>query len=450
MKQKNMLLVAVAVVCGLVAAVLTSQVAAGNKSKAEPTVLVLEAVKDLPVGTWIKGDTVNEYVALVDTPQSQVPPEFISSTGDVADKKVIRTMRKGDKFNPKDVSKVASMAPPAGFNMIAVGCTLEEAVAGFVQPGSKVHILASIPSKKDNGKYAVVTFMYNMLVLAVDGQATPSQEGPSVVALNSVSLAVKQNQWELLHAAKTRGCIMRLVLVNPKDEEKVPADALNDKDLWALLTDTKTDNAPPASKGEAPQNNPPESNGKPAEEKVKLAVAREDLAAGTELTPEVITEKFEMKEFTKPAPANGIENLRDYTGKFLTKDLAQGQFVPKSFLGKDPKAAPKAAPNEDATNKEEDMTPKVEPKKPEAPPVYLDVVVQSGSGTRKLRYQVLPNGEYVFQGEIPLNSPTQGGTPPKSEKKEEKPAAPAPKAEPAKPETKPAAPAPEQTPSERI
>ena len=38
MKQKNMILVAVAVACGLAAAVLTSQISAGNKAMAEETV----------------------------------------------------------------------------------------------------------------------------------------------------------------------------------------------------------------------------------------------------------------------------------------------------------------------------------------------------------------------------------------------------------------------------
>jgi pilus assembly protein CpaB len=456
-KQKNMLLVAVAVVCGLVAAVLTSQVAAGGRSQKEETVPVLIAAKDLPVGTWLPEDKISDFVTFKDVPKSQAPPEFISSEDMVKNKKTIRTMRKDDIFNPKDVSKSTSIPLPEGFSMITLPCTLDEGVAGFVQPGAKVHLLASIPSKKNQDRATVVTFMWYVLVLAVDGSASPSLESNSIPTMSMVSFAVKRNQWELLHGAKTRNCNMRLVLTNPKDSEKLPEDAATDQELWTLLADMDEKEK---QAGDGGGKTPPApENTKPAEDKVKLAVAREDLAAGTELTPELITEKFEMKEFTKPAPANGIENLRDYTGKFLTKDLAEGQFVPKSFLGKNPKTAPKVAPSDDTTNKEGDTTPapKVEEKKePEAPPVYHDVVIQTASGTRKLRYQVMPNGEYVFRGEAPATSyepapedkkdEKKAPAPKAPEKKEEKPAAPAPKPEAAKPE----APAPDKSKGERL
>ena len=117
MKQKNMILVAVAVACGLVAAVLTSQISAGNKTKVEETVAVLVAAKDLPVGTWLKKDTINDYVVVKDFPIGSAPPLFVANLDDLADKRVIRTMRKGDSFNPKDVSKSTAIAPPDGYGI---------------------------------------------------------------------------------------------------------------------------------------------------------------------------------------------------------------------------------------------------------------------------------------------------------------------------------------------
>jgi len=427
MKQKNMILVAVAVACGLVAAVLTSQISAGNKTKSEETVPVLVAAKDLPVGTWLKKDTIHEYVEVRDVPAASAPQVFVGNLEDLADKRVVRTMRKGDSFNPKDVSKSAAIAPPDGYGMMSIPCTLDETVTGFVQPGSKVNILASIPSKRQNDRATVVTFLHDMLVLAIDGSSTIQTENPVAATVGTVSFAVTAATAELLHAAKTRGCMMRLVLVGqtPMVSAEPP---LTHKQLWALLADVPVNDA--SGDGDGPA--------KPKkDDTVKLVVAREDIPAGTQLTKEVIDTLFEMKEFTKPAPANGVENVRESAGKFLTKELAAGQFLPKSFIGGDPKAAPKAGPSDGSTSKE---APEALVKKaPELPPVYHDVTRQTGSGTTTIRYQVLPNGEYKFLGEVARDAnpdkvpapeekdaDAKGG--PKPEKKAEPKAAP--KAEP--------------------
>ena len=145
-----------------------------------------------------------------------------------------------------------------------------------------------------------------------------------------------------------------------------------------------------------------------------------------------------MKEFAKPAPANGVENVRESAGKFVTKDLAAGQFLPKSFIGGDPKAAQKVGPADGSTSKEAGEEPVK--KTPELPPVFHDVTITTANGTKKVRYQVLPNGEYKFLGEVPVNAapdkiPAPDDADAKPEKKPDPKAAPkaAPKSgEPAK------------------
>ena len=232
MKQKNMVLVAVAVACGLVAAVLTSQISAGNKTKSEETVPVLVAAKDLPVGTWLRKDTIADFVEVKDFPAASAPAAFVANLDDLTDKRVIRTMRKGDSFNPKDVSKSVAIAPPEGFGMMSIPVTLDESVTGFVQPGSRVNILASIPSKRNGDKATVVTFMHDMLVLAVDGSSTLMVDSPVAASVGTVSFAVTSATAELLHAAKTRGCNMRLVLIG---QTPIISDIkLTDKQLWEL------------------------------------------------------------------------------------------------------------------------------------------------------------------------------------------------------------------------
>ena len=381
MKQKNMVLVAVAVACGLVAALLTSYSTAGSKPKSEETVAVLVAAKVLPVGTWLKKDTINDYVVVKDFPAGTAPQVFVGNLEELADKRVVRTIRKGDSFNPKDVSKSAAIAPPDGFGMMSIPCTLDETVTGFVQPGSRVNILASIPSKRQNDRVTVVTFLHDMLVLAVDGSSTITVDTPVNASVGTVSFAVTEETSKLLHAAKSRGCNMRLILVGqtPMVSEDKP---LTHKQLWSLLADM------PLSEDRGGSDGGPDPTPK-KDDTVKLVVAREDIPAGTQLTQEVIDTMFEMKAFAKPAPANGIEDVRPSAGKFVTKDLAAGQFLPKSFLGGDPRPQPKAVEP---------------PAEKETPPVYHDVTITTGNGTKKIRYQVMPSGEYKYLGEVAVNA----------------------------------------------
>lgn len=394
MKQKNFLLVGLAAVCGLAAAVLTSKLGA-RPAKVEETVAVLVASKDIPVGTRLKKEDLDTYLETKEFTKETVPAQYIGVKDDLADKRTVRTMRKGDAFNPADVTKFASLSPPEGFDMVSVGCTLEQGVAGFATPGSRVNILAAIPVRdrrnKDRGEAVsyVVPLMLDMLILAVDSQSQVNAESNTVPTISTVSFAVTPEQGLLLHAAKHRACDLRLVLRN-QDKPNKYEHTFTHKELWSILAEVPTFD----EEGKRPE----QADDKV--EKVKLPVALEDLPAGTELTKDVIDKKFEMKEFAKPVPPSAIENLREFGGKYLTSKLGAGQFVPKSFVGDKEKDAAKpeaATPN---TPKPGPVEPK-EPKKPEAPPVFKDITVQTPNGVQKHRYQVLPDGSYKYLGILP-------------------------------------------------
>lgn len=402
MKQKNVVLVVVAVVCGLAAAILTSQMNAGTKKTVE-TIPVLVAAKDLPVGTRLAKEELDSYLEVKEFTKETVPQQYIATKDDMADKRTTRTIRKGDSFNPQDLTKFASLNPPKGFNMMSIHCTLEQGVSGFAGPGSKVDVLAAIPvrdrRKQQGGEPVayVVPLFIDMLILAVDSQAQVSPESNVVPSMSMVSMAVTPEQSLLMHAAMNRNCALRLVLRN---QEETPnyKDPPTHEELWSILA-----NEPKFD--EKPLDGEPTESGDKSEA-VKIAFAREDLPAGLVLTAEAITDKFEMKEMAKPLPPQAIENLREYTGKSLTSKLSAGQFVPKSFVG-DKEAKPAPAPADGAkpkfapTEPAAPAAPKVEPKKPEAPPVYHDFTVQTPNGVKKYRYQKLPNGEFKFLGEVP-------------------------------------------------
>ncbi|HVK18419.1 MAG TPA: Flp pilus assembly protein CpaB [Fimbriiglobus sp.] len=397
MKQKNLILVAVAVGCGLVAAFLTSQI--GAKSAQVEQVEIPVAAKELPVGTKLSKEQIDTFVTFRKFSKDSVPASYASTKEEMLDKRLVRTIRAGDPFNPQDLTLNAPITPPAGYNMMTFHATPEKGVAGFAGPGSRVDILCSIKARK-TGKVEVFPVLLDMLVLAIDANVQGVQQG-AFQNMSMVSLAVNSQQAKLLHAAINRGSDLRLILRNtdkPSEWHNVPTE----EQIWAILRDEDDGTDAKAGTGKV---------------LVRLPVPVEDLAAGTELTAEVIEKKFKLIEINPPAPIQFALDLKEHSGRYLLKDLAADQFVPRSALGEknqQPKPGPdlsqapteKSQPNDPA----KPVAPKVEEKKP----VYWDATVQTARGLTKYRYQVV-DGDYRYIGEVkedgsvskPAKSPNQ-------------------------------------------
>lgn len=406
MKQKNLILVAVAVGCGLVAAFLTSQI--GAKSAAVEQVEIPVAAKELPIGTKLSKEQIDTFVTYKKFSKDSVPASYVSIREDMFDKRLVRTIRAGEPFDPKDLTLNAPITPPAGFNMMTFHATPEKGVAGFAGPGSRVDILCSVRAKK-TGTVEVFPLLLDMLVLAIDANIQGAQQG-SFQNMSMCSLAVNNTHARLLHAAINRGADLRLILRNT-DQPAVWDKVWTEEEIWAVLKDQE-----PTTTGVA-------GNGVVT---VKLPVPVEDLPAGTELTPDVIEKKFKLMEISPPAPIQFTLDLKEHSGRYLLKDLAADQFVPRSALGEknqQPKPGPdlSQAPTE-KTQPADPTTPKVEEK-----PVYWHATIQTANGVKKYRYRVI-DGEYRYEGEVkddgsvakPAKSPNQV-TPPATPAPETKP-----------------------------
>ena len=417
MKQKNLILVAVAVGCGLVAAFLTTQLSAGQK-KQEDGVEIPVAAKDLAIGTKLSKDELKTVIKYKKFNRDALPAVYATSEEELADKRLTRTIREGEPFNPQDLTTNMAISPPPGYNMMSFSATAERTAAGFAGPGSKVDILASIPLRSQN-KSVVLPLLVDMLVLTIDTNTAPPQGAQAFGNLSMVSLAVKTDQAAILHAAINRGADLRIILRNPDEPAKwdyIPTR----EEIWNILSDEVnkkgsiegSPNGPDAEPGPKPESRP---------EMVKLPVPIVDLPAGTQLTQDVIDTKFKLVELAPPAPTAFVQSLREHTGKFLLKEVLADQFVPKAYLADQmPKTPEPVGP------KPKDDQPKITPKID--PPVFHDVTVQTSSGVRKYRYQVLKNNEYKFLGEVkedgtlrPVPQPRQPAAPsPDAEKQNDK------------------------------
>lgn len=388
MKQKNLILVGVAVGCGLVAAFLTSQMS-GKPAPVIEYVDIPVASSELPISTRFTKENYTKAYKLKPFPKDNLPPEYLTNPEELIGKRLTRSLRVDDVFNPKDLTSNMPIAPPPGYNMMTIGCTAERGVAGFAGPGSRVDILASVVMKSQGGRIRVFPIMTDMLVLAIDTTTNLADGAVAVANVNMVSLAVTPDQAAILHAANSRNADLRLVLRHP-DNPPVWKDKPDVAEIWAILAD----------EAKKPENKTAEIKEAPEIKLVKMPTAKTALKAGTQLTAKVISENFQPLEVTAPAPSGMIINLIEHTGRYLTKDLVPGQFIPTTFVADKPvqetEMAPAPKPVEVAKAPEAPKPPVPAPKKK----VFHDVTVQTTTGTVRHRYEKLSNGELIYMGTV--------------------------------------------------
>src|SRR5262249_45173129 len=121
---------------------------------------------------------------------------------------------------------------------------------------------------------------------------------------------------------------------------------------------------------------------KPSGETVALPIAKVEIPAGTQLTKDLLLDKFEFKDVVAPAPGNAVLNLAEQEGKILQHPLVANQWLPKSYVGD---FAPKGAPPKDAFDPKDG--PDKEPAIGAAGKKTHDMVIATGSGHRIYRFE---------------------------------------------------------------
>lgn len=403
MKQKNMVLMVVAVGCGLVAAFLTSQMSA--RTAQVETVEVIVAAKDLPVGTALTKDDLKTLIKRKKVPKDAVPPMVVETEDELLDKRLSRSIRNEETINKADLSKGGVVTIPPGMHMVAVPLGVPQAVAGFVGPGARVDVLATAQL---GNKVVALPLLVNMLVLAVDTQTTYAKDGV-FPTLNTISFAVDRKQALLLALAERRGCALKLLLRNP--EEKFADEGYDiDKVIRLLSDDRQPNDIKPGEEGGdeggtvRPKNNPkpaPDPTPAPVVETVKVPVAIADIAPNTALTADLIAEKFKVKELRKEDAEDAITDLSTVADKVLKNGLAKGQWVTRSMVGL---AAPKPAPQDEFNLPKPDPNGPAKPELPKTPAVKRnthDLNLHTPSGTKTFRYEEVKPGEWKLLGEVP-------------------------------------------------
>jgi pilus assembly protein CpaB len=216
-----MMLMVVAIGCGLAASYMTSRLLADRASHQSDENKVTVVVARGRVSAWIQVKDPEKYFATKDIPESAAPKKALHSLDEVKDQRLSKPLGE-DEYVTQDhlVNKELEGMEgklPAGTRAVAIKVNPECLVGGFVRPASHVDIVFA--SRGGGAEAHAKTLLQDMLVLAVDTTAQRDPSQPTILG-STVTLAAKPEEIQRLALAQTLG-ELRLALRATGDTERV-------------------------------------------------------------------------------------------------------------------------------------------------------------------------------------------------------------------------------------
>ncbi|MCY2994247.1 MAG: Flp pilus assembly protein CpaB [Planctomycetota bacterium] len=215
--MKPVLLIAIALACGLVAAVGAARYMGENHNTAEiPSVKILVATHEININEELNGDKLE----LVEWPRNRLPKGTVSELQKLADTHARTRLYPGE---PILMSKVLAagesnetLKVPLGYRVVSVKVNMESSVSNLVKPGDRVDLVVVIRSNS-NRESISKTILRAVRVFAVNSETVRNAEHDSApLDIRAASLLVTPDQAEKLLMAAELGQL-RLALRSPDD-----------------------------------------------------------------------------------------------------------------------------------------------------------------------------------------------------------------------------------------
>lgn len=237
------------VLAGYVALVYVSEEPAPLEA-ASPSRTVVVASRDIPAGGILR----REDVETVSWPGSALPEGFATQPGEVVGRGLIVEVRENEpllawKLADKEAGGGLSITIPEGMRAVSVEVDEVVGVAGFVLPGTRVDVIATVMPGTDRTRTTTRIILQNIRAMAADQRYQQDIDGePQYVTV--VTLLVTPEQAEELTLAATEGRI-QLALRNTLDAEEVETQG---RQITALLRGAgpRPSQAPAASNAAPP------------------------------------------------------------------------------------------------------------------------------------------------------------------------------------------------------
>lgn len=219
---------------------------------AAPSRTIVVAARDLPAGAVLR----REDVETMEWPGSAVPEGFAGQAGDVVGRGLITEVRKNEpllgwKLAEKEAGGGLPITIPEGMRAVSVEVDEVIGVAGFVLPGTRVDVLATVMPGNDRRQTTTRIILQNVRAVAADQKYQQDINGePQYVTV--VTLLVSPDDAESLTLAATEGRI-QLALRNTLDAEEVDTRG---RQITTLVTAPARSSRGAASAPAAARTNP--------------------------------------------------------------------------------------------------------------------------------------------------------------------------------------------------
>lgn len=226
MKIKSIMLLAVAVGCGLVAMLGVQQVLSGNRNQPVETegVKIYVAAQEI-----LPGELVDETMVRTETrPKDAVPEGAVTDPKQFHERAILVKTFPGDlileaKLGEKGKFGAAATIPP-GMRVVTLLVNSTQTHSGLMMPGDKVDVLVTFQARASgaaaNGQVQKTkTVLENIVIFAMDNIRNAEGTGADGSKQNTgktVSLLVTPDQAAMFHFASSKGTLS-LALRNSSD-----------------------------------------------------------------------------------------------------------------------------------------------------------------------------------------------------------------------------------------
>ncbi len=183
-----------------------------------PTRPVIVAAADLDIGAELTRDDLR----VIDWPANAVPAGAFASVDDVVGRGLVLPVIQNQPLVPvvlasKEAGSGLPPAIPAGLRAVSVRVNEVIGVAGYVLPGTRVDVVATLSPNDQRPEMTSKVILSNVQVLAAGTKIDRDTDKNKPIPVTVVTLLVDPDESERLTLASTEGKI-QLALRNPLDK----------------------------------------------------------------------------------------------------------------------------------------------------------------------------------------------------------------------------------------
>ena len=217
MRAKSMLLLLVAIGCGVVASVAVSQIVLDSKDNSQ-TAEILVVTKNISAAAKITPD----HYRLEKWPIDRIPEGAIIDPKSVEGKFAKQPLYPNEPFiEVKLANKGKELFVPEGYRVFDLQVNDNTGGSGYISPGDRVDVFGFFDKGMRNNTSKSVRVMENLEVWMVDGIAVIDPEQPANARRSSSTfqLLVRDKQYTVLDTAQNLGKL-RVALRPPQQDEQ--------------------------------------------------------------------------------------------------------------------------------------------------------------------------------------------------------------------------------------